>query len=96
MLRSYFPASRPPDGVTALTTATSGYGFVYGSRCARALTSVYHSVFSVTISPRNSRRITSSASAMRSRWVFGSMPSISASDASSPGPAPNITRPRVW
>ena len=28
MLRSYFPASRPPDGVTALTTATSGCGLV--------------------------------------------------------------------
>ena len=28
MLRSYFPASLPPDGVTALTTATSGCGLV--------------------------------------------------------------------
>ncbi len=64
--------------------------------CARALTSVYQSVFSVTYSPLNRRTITSSASAMRSRWVLGSMPSISASEASSPGPAPNMTRPRVW
>src|SRR3989442_1092678 len=32
---------------------------------------------------------------MRSRVVSGSIPIISASDASSPGPAPNMTRPRV-
>ena len=52
---------------------------MYGRRCARALTKVYQSVFSVTISPRKKRRITSSASAIRSRWVFGSIPNISAS-----------------
>ena len=33
---------------------------------------------------------------MRSRCVFGSIPSISASEANSPGPAPNMMRPRVW
>ena len=32
---------------------------------------------------------------MRSRVASGSMPIINASDASSPGPPPNMTRPRV-
>ncbi len=61
----------------------------------RASFSLNHSVVSVTVSPRNSRRITSSDSTMRSRCCIGSMPSISASEVSSPGPTPNITRPMV-
>ena len=39
--------------------------------------------------------MTSSDSLIMSRCSRGSMPSIIASDGSSPGPTPNIARPRV-
>ena len=32
----------------------------------------------------------------RGRVMFGAGPGLLASDASRPGPAPNMTRPRVW
>ena len=38
---------------------------------------------------------TAIASSMRLRWTAGSMPSISASVGSEPGPTPMMTRPRV-
>ena len=57
---------------------------------------VHHSLCRVMISPASRRVMMSMASAMRSRWVSGSMPSIMASDGNSPGPKPNIARPRVW
>ena len=47
---------------------------------------------SVTISPLKKRRMTSSASAMRSRCTAGSMPSMSASVASRPGPGAKPAR----
>jgi hypothetical protein len=51
----------------------------------RACSSVNQSVLAVTVSPRNMRKMISSASIMRSRWVIGSMPSIIASEVRSPG-----------
>jgi hypothetical protein len=56
---------------------------------------VYQSLVLVTVSPAISRVMISSDSSMRARCVSGSMPRIIASEVSSPGPTPNIARPRV-
>ena len=56
---------------------------LYGRICSTAPSQVNQSVFSVTVSPRNNRIITSNATVMRGRWSFGLMPSISAEP---PGP----------
>jgi len=70
-----------PGGAT-ITSVPTGTGWT----CSIVPAGVY---------PRSSGTITSSASSMRSRWVFGSMPSMKASVTSWPGPQPSMTRPRV-
>ena len=89
------PAVRGPDGDTDAATAISMCGRVYGARCSLASRSSNQLVLRVTTSPRSSAMITSSDSAIMSRWFRGSMPSIIASDGRRPGPTPNIARPRV-
>ncbi len=49
----------------------------------------------VTVSPRSSLTMASRASSIMSRCFIGAMPIMKASEASAPGPTPNITRPRV-
>ena len=89
------PAARAPVGETWLATAISTEGREYGVICNRAWSSVNQSVFLVTVSPRSSGTSTSSASSIMSRCLATSMPIMTASDGSAPGPTPNITRPRV-
>ena len=90
----YLPASVMPDGLTWEAT-TNSMSSCSGSSCRAASCSVYHSVFLVTRSPLNRRRMTPIASSWRSRWVIGSMPSVWASDGSAPGPEPKMARPPV-
>ena len=77
-----------------LATAIGNDPFT-GSICSRASLSVNQSEVWLTVSPSSSRMITPSASSMRGRWVTGSMPIITASDTSAPGPTPSIARPLV-
>ena len=91
----YLPAAFAPVGEIDAATATSMFGSLYGFNCRRASCSVNQSVCFVTVSPRKSAMITSSASSMRGRCVSAGMPSMCASDVSCPGPQPSIARPRV-
>ena len=88
------PASVMPEGLICDATA-NGISSCNGSNCSAASCMVNQSVFAVTRSPRNSRRITPIASSCRSRSSIGSTPSVCASDASAPGPDPKIARPPV-
>jgi len=84
-----------PVGETWLATAISTEGRDQGVIWRRALFSSNQSVFFVTVSPRSSGTITSSASSIMSRCFSGLMPIMTASDGSEPGPTPSMTRPRV-
>ena len=90
----YLPASVMPDGLICEATA-NGISSCSGRSCSAASFRVNQSLFAVTRSPLNRRRITPIASSWRSRWVIGSMPSVWASDGSAPGPEPKIARPPV-
>ena len=92
----YLPASFGPEGETIAAAAISMCGRLHGRSCRRASTSVNQSDLWVTVSPWRSGRMTERASSCMSRWRKGSMPSITASEGSAPGPTPNIARPRVW
>ena len=88
------PASVMPDGLICEATA-NGISSCRGSNCSAASCIVNQSLFAVTRSPLNSRRIMPMASSCRSRSTIGSTPSVCASDASAPGPEPKIARPPV-
>lgn len=89
------PAASAPVGDTWLATAISTEGRVNGIICNRASAQSNQSVFLVTVSPRSSGTMTSSASSIRSRCLATGMPIMNALEGSAPGPTPNITRPRV-
>ena len=88
------PASVMPDGLICEATA-NGISSCNGSSCSAASCNVNQSLFAVTRSPLNSRRMTPIASSWRSRCTIGSIPSVWASEASAPGPEPKIARPPV-
>ena len=67
----YLPAALAPVGEIDAATATSRFGSLYGFSCRRASCSVNQSVCLVTVSPRSSAMIASSASSMRGRCVVG-------------------------
>ncbi len=90
------PAAIGPDGVKLAATATCGCGSVKLAICNRPSRSVNQSVSMVRGSRLRSRcMIASSDSPMRRRCVTGSIPSMYASEVSTPGPHPSITRPSV-
>ena len=80
------PAARAPVGENDAATAMSKHGSLYGASCRRASWSVNQSVSIVTVSPRSSAMIASSASSIRGRCRSAGMPSMCASDVSWPGP----------
>ena len=67
----------------------------YGRSCSRPPSIVNQSVFAVTVSPRNRAMMTSKLSSIIRRCSSTLMPSMAASEASWPGPTPNIVRPLV-
>jgi hypothetical protein len=89
-----FPANVMPDGLICEATA-NGISCCNGRSCNAASCKLNQSLFAVTRSPLNSRRMTPIASSWRSRCTIGSMPSVWASDANAPGPEPKIARPPV-
>ena len=90
------PAAIIPDGEVTAATAIGMCGFVYGRSCRRAFFSVNQSLSYVIGSTSVNRRLMIfSASFIRGRCRLGSMPSITASVGSAPGPTPNSVRPRV-
>ncbi len=89
------PAAFAPVGEIDAATATSMPGSLYGLSCRRASWRLNQSVRRVTVSPRKSAMITSSASSMRGRCMSAGMPSMCASEVSCPGPQPSMARPRV-
>ena len=88
------PAQTMPAGDVVLATAIGSEPFT-GSICSRASWSSNQSDVCDTTSPASRRTITPSASSMRGRCVTGSMPIITASEISAPGPTPSIARPFV-
>ena len=90
----WVPAQTMPDGEVVLATAI-GSDPLTGSICSRASWSSNQSLVCETTSPASRRTITPRASSMRGRWVTGSMPIITASEISAPGPTPSIARPFV-